>query len=518
MFTQPPKLAAAAVAAFLAAAASDIHAAPFTWNGGTGTWDTTTTNWTGVAWGNTSADEAIFGGTAGTVTINTGTGVTANKLTFNSNGYLINSNVAADVLTMAGTTPTSTVTTSGHTATINAIIAGSAGLIKDGAGTLVLNGANTYTGTTQFNGGTLVVGHVDALSGALQSNVNVAGRFLRLATDTSVSSFTISGGTNHSFTIVSDRATSGAGITHALGATSLGGNSTITFQSGGNVSMGTASVTLSSLSLSAGAGTATTTLSPTTATLTVTGNVTRTGSSGTKTLVLAGSSDGNAIDGTISNNGAGLVAITKSGSSTWTLNGSNNYSGATTVSAGALIVNGTHSGTGAVSVASGATLGGTGTLAGSTTISGILAPGNSIGTLNVSNDVTWQGAPAGGSSTDWQFELGAANASDRLNLTGSSSEFLKNVSLGSTFRFDFLGSTATGTFTLVDWASTASLSGGALGTDFQLSDFSYTNLGAGNTGTFSFNNTSLEFTVIPEPGSALLGALALSILFRRRRP
>lgn len=501
-------------ASFLASHA--ITAAPYTWGGGTGTWDTTTTNWTGVAWGNTSADEAIFGGTAGTVTINTGTGVTANRLTFNSTDYVINSNVGADVLTLSGTTPTVSVGTA-FSATIDAIIAGSAGLTKDGAGTLVLNGANSYTGTTLLSGGTLVVGHVDALSGALQSTVNVSGRFLRLATNTSVSSFTISAGTNHNFTIVSDRATSGTGINHVLGATSLGGNSTITFQSGGNVSSGTAGVTLSSLSLSAGAATATTTLAPTTATLTVTGNVTRSGTSGTKTLVLAGNSDGNAIDGTISNNGGGLVAITKSGSSTWTLNGLNTYSGATTVSAGALIVNGTHTGTGAVSVAAGAKLGGDGTLAGSTTITGILAPGNSIGTLNVGNDVTWQGAPTSGSNTDWQFELGAANASDRLNLTGTSSEFLRNVSLGSNFRFDFLGSTATGTFTLVDWESTASLSGGALGTDFQLSDFSYTNLGSGNTGTFSFNDTSLQITVIPEPGAVVLGSLGLLAFLRRRR-
>jgi fibronectin-binding autotransporter adhesin len=1004
------------------------RSAPFTWNGGTGTWDSTTTNWTGVAWGNTSADEAIFGGTAGTVTINTGTGVTANRLTFNTDGYTINGNVAADVLTLAGTTPTVSAGT-GISATINAIVAGSAGITKSGAGTLVFNGANSYTGTTTLSAGTLVVGHADALSGALAGS---GGADLRLATDSSVTAFTISTGTNNSFTITSDRATSGAGITHVLGSAALGGgSSTVTFAQGGNVTSGTAGVSLTSLSLSAGisaGGSSTTTLNPTTATLAITGNVTRTGATtgSTKVLALSGSIAGNSIQGTISNldaddviavtksgsstwalnstnsnytgittisggvlevaslanggsnssigastnaatnlvfgassaslrfigsssvttdrgfttssgtgggatidasgtgsatltldntvaiaygttnqtriinldgtntgnntfsktlanngtqatslnkngvgtwvldgtvanthtgttainggtlilaktagvnaiggnltignggvgldilqlnasnqianagvatfngsganagifrlnnnnetlaglastggagivengnaaagtstltldfntstrtftgflqdnggSGSGILAITKSGSGTqvlsaantytgatsvsggilrithgsglgstaagttvssaasleisggistgealtlqgnntassanqlvsvsgnntitsnisttsggtnhsitsladklsinanvspivsgtrplylrgagdgeitggfnkgsadtapltkegtgtWTFSGTstyngsttisggtlqvgsggttgrltatssiindanltinrsnaftqasdlgsgavisgtgsftqagtgtttltadNTYSGTTSVNAGTLIVNGIHSGTGAVTVVSGATLGGSGSLAASTTITGILAPGNSIGTLTVGNDVTWQGASAIGSSSNWQYELGLSNSSDLLNLTGTSSEFLKNTSLGSFFNFDFLGSTDTGTFTLVDWESTASLAGDAFGTNFLLTDFTYSNLGGGNTGSFGFNGTSLQFTVVPEPHAALLGGIGLLILLRRRR-
>lgn len=66
---------------------------------------------------------------------------------------------------------------------------------------------------------------------------------------------------------------------------------------------------------------------------------------------------------------SGTTSIKKVGTGEWRLTGNNVYSGATTVSAGTLIVNGNHSGAGAVSVASGATLKGSGSLAGKVTIS-----------------------------------------------------------------------------------------------------------------------------------------------------
>ena len=43
----------------------------------------------------------------------------------------------------------------GLTATISAVLAGSTRLVKTDGGTLVLTGANTYTGGTAINGGTL---------------------------------------------------------------------------------------------------------------------------------------------------------------------------------------------------------------------------------------------------------------------------------------------------------------------------------------------------------------------------
>ncbi|MFZ4766481.1 MAG: hypothetical protein ACOYMN_16135 [Roseimicrobium sp.] len=158
------KMCAVLSAVFLSTG-QPVRGATFTWDvtpgavgagngtveGGNGTWDILTGNWTtdagvnNVLWGNTNADEAIFGGTAGTLTINTGSGITANKLTFNVDGYVVNGNIAADVLTLAGTTPTIAVTTAGHTATIGAALAGSAGFTKTGDGILTLNAASAYT-------------------------------------------------------------------------------------------------------------------------------------------------------------------------------------------------------------------------------------------------------------------------------------------------------------------------------------------------------------------------------------
>lgn len=70
---------------------------------------------------------------------------------------LDNSGSAANILTLAGATPNITVNAlgTGKTAAISAELAGSAGLLKAGAGTLDLSGVNTYTGTTTLSAGTL---------------------------------------------------------------------------------------------------------------------------------------------------------------------------------------------------------------------------------------------------------------------------------------------------------------------------------------------------------------------------
>ena len=232
------------------------------------------------------------------------------------------------------------------------------------------------------------------------------------------------------------------------------------------------------------------------------------------TLALANRVQLGSASAIVEKTGNGTLALTYSVET-----GNSFTASAFNVRAGTLLVNNTGNTTAsaaAVNVFAGATLAGAGRITGATTISGILAPGNSIGTLRVANDVTWNGSLlGGGATTDWQFELGAANAADLLQITGAASEFIKGT--GTIFRFDFLGSTDTGTFKLVDWDSIASVGGGELGTNFAATDFTYTNLGGGNSGTFRFNGSSLEFQAIPEPSSLvmLIGGGVCLILVRR---
>jgi autotransporter-associated beta strand protein len=160
-------LAATAAASLLGSAAPAAFAIDYTWDtapagnavaGGGGSWDTATQNWTTdsgtskTLWGNLNTDKAIFGDTGGSVTVDGA--ITANALQFDVTGYTVAP--GSGTLTLAGTTPTITVTNAADSATISAIIAGTT-LRKSGAGTLILSGTNTYTGATTIAGGTLSI-------------------------------------------------------------------------------------------------------------------------------------------------------------------------------------------------------------------------------------------------------------------------------------------------------------------------------------------------------------------------
>ncbi|MGC4015634.1 MAG: autotransporter-associated beta strand repeat-containing protein [Luteolibacter sp.] len=134
--------------------------------GGTGTWDTTTqsrfsnsANTTFLHWVDASAgngQKAVFAGTAGTVSV-ASSGVKTSGLQFGVTGYTLQNNTIT--LLDSGTgTPTVNVVTSGHSATVNSVLAGTSGLRKTGAGDVVLGADNTYTGGTTIDSGKVTVG------------------------------------------------------------------------------------------------------------------------------------------------------------------------------------------------------------------------------------------------------------------------------------------------------------------------------------------------------------------------
>ena len=131
---------------------------------GAKTWDNVTANWGSASggpyntaiWNSGTPDDAVFQGTAGTVTL-AAPGVSVNDINFTTNGYLITStDFAADRLTFVGAT--STITTgAGITATIASVIDGSSSVRKEGAGILYLNpgiaSTNPATAGPPFPGG-----------------------------------------------------------------------------------------------------------------------------------------------------------------------------------------------------------------------------------------------------------------------------------------------------------------------------------------------------------------------------
>jgi fibronectin-binding autotransporter adhesin len=355
---------------------------------------------------------------------------------------------------------------------------GTVTLIKADAGTWALSGANTYTGATSVLSGTLSVNSIASYGIASALGAPSSG-VLPLVNATL--EYTGSGHT-------SDRQ-------FRVGNTNqAGGSGTILNNGTGALIFSAADFNISD---------------PTTG-----------GSNGNRILTLGGSYTGgiNEIQGAIVANAfAGRDnRIIKTGDGSWMLSGTNTYTGTTTVSGGTLIINGNSStATGAVTVAAGATLGGSGTIGGNTTINGTITPGNSPGVLAFGGTL----ALAGASGTVMEINGSTRGTGyDGVDVTGA-------ITYGGALTLD-LGMIFGGgshTFNLFDFASqTGSFSTVALADAYT---GSLTNDGSGvwglvdgdNTWSFEQSTGDLNLSVIPEPSTALLGALGLLALLRRRR-
>lgn len=217
------------------------------------------------------------------------------------------------------------------------------------------------------------------------------------------------------------------------------------------------------------------------------------------------------FSGVISNGATFGNSVTKTGPGTVILSGNNTYNGPTTVSAGRLVINGNQStATGLVSVNANGTLGGIGTIGGAVTVAldGRLAPGNSIGTLNLASTLTLADGAL------FTYELGAPGNNDRINMTASALT-LNNQEFTD---FTFLPETGfgIGTFTLID-AGTITGSLGASTTG--IINFGGTDYNAALA--VSGNDLVLNVAAIPEPNTLVMAGLGLlgfaGLRLRRRR-
>jgi fibronectin-binding autotransporter adhesin len=211
----------------------------------------------------------------------------------------------------------------------------------------------------------------------------------------------------------------------------------------------------------------------------------------------------------------GVGVLTKIGTGELVLsNPSSTQTGGVTVSAGTLKVNGALPAGDNVTVATGGTLGGIGAIAGNVSVNsgGLIAPGNSIGSLGTGNlSIT------GGLNEEIDMNGGGTGSADLLNVAGTVgltnatlNLSLSNPALTGSLQYLLVANDGadpvTGTF-----GSIAGLPAGYTATI----DYAFT--GADSAGRVGNGNDIAVTVVTPEPGAAVLMLAGGLNSFRRRK-
>ena len=345
-------------------------------------------------------------------------------------------------LTLATSTGTPTIEVVNRTATIHAPVGGTQGLVKTGPGTLALTAANTYSGTTAINQGTLIIGNsytsnnYQIASGAVLE-MNVASG----SADLAGAAFTGAG---------TLRKTGSGQLWWYAGATevSLAAGSLVDVQGGivvaGDDGNDNWTANLSDLNVAAGAVFNGRDAEVHVNSLTGGGQIQGGYTSFPNAKIICGVANGSGtFSGSITNANA-PCPFTKTGTGTQKLTGTCTHTGPTKVEAGTLIVNGSLA-TGTAVTVTGGTLGGTGTLGGSVAINAgtTIAPGDGgIGTLHT-------GATTLAGTYACDISDAAADAlavTGNLNLTGSTLTVTGTTTASSLVIATYTG-TLSGTFT-----------------------------------------------------------------------
>ena len=444
-------------------------------------------------------------GSTSPFTMNKGFKVTNNSgKTMTIGGAWISGTGGGSVIDNSGTITYDSATTSSNQIGQT----GSGAFIKSGTGNLTLTGANTSTGSTTVNNGTLFV-NTGAATALTVSNVPgptvtlTSGNTTGLVVGQWDGQGYINGILTSTTYLRTGAATSpgSTSITAAAYSTLSSGNLTM---NGGTLDLGTGSHTVAQVTIAGGT--------------IANGNLTTSatnydGQSGTVSANLNGASK----------------TLTKTTGGTLTLSGSNGYTGNTTVSVGTLLVDntsGSGTGTGSLAVSSGAVLGGTGTIAPGTgksiTVSGVVAPGNSsaIGTLTLNGGSTSSTLATFASGASFAFDLTAGTGSDKVALlSGAAGDFVFN---SNNIAFTVSGSLVSGqTYTLFSADVASAYSGLSFTLGKVTGGLAFTGLG----GAFQTNSyisqvgNDLVLNAVPEPATWALLAFSLTtvMVLRRRR-